>query len=280
MGRKWTPEEKKAASVRAKAQIAANPQTKTQNETTTNPLPTPVDSPTPAQAGPSQNITLTQEQFNALISRLDAGSTIDKVPAPSMTPGIGLQTNPFGQVVGTATKFNVDPNYYPNPIERLLTEFDKDNKMSRFNLRENYFITFDMTAKPYQTKDNLSIQEPTFHTTLYQNRFNEQGEAMDEAWVIQTLHMNEDEELARLYSFEEGINMDEVALRDLMDETRYYRIKQWLLGLFFPPINFGLTKDDHEEAIGGTVVKVVTKSNVKGFGNPAPVVSDQELGIG
>lgn len=218
-------------------------------------------------------VVLTQEQFDSLIKRLDSGSTTDKSPAPSMTPGIGLQTNPFGQVVGTVTKFNVDPNYYPNPVERLLDEV----RFSRFNLRENYFIVWDISAKPYQTKDNLSVQEPTFHLTLYQNLFDDEGDELDRSIVVQTLHMNEDEELARLYASEQGITVTDETLKELMDATRYERSKRWLENIFFPPKNFELNVDAREEAIGGSVVKVITKSNVKGFGNPTPKIEDAEL---
>jgi replicative DNA helicase len=236
---------------------------------------TPVDDNSTTQN--NQLITLTQDQFNALLDRLNTGSTTDKAAAPSMTPGIGLQVNPFGQAVGTFTKFNIDPDFYPNPVEALLTEFDEDRRMRRFNLRENYFITFDMTAKPYQTKDNLSIQEPTFHMTLYMNMFDDQGEETGKAIVVQTLHMNEDEELTRIFASEEGIEVTDEGLRELMDKTRYERAKRWLLNIFFPPRNFQLNVDSTEEAIGGSVVKVVTKSNVKGFGNPTPKIEEEEL---
>jgi hypothetical protein len=224
-----------------------------------------------------QNIVLTQEQFNALISRLDAGTVTDKTPAPSMTPGVGLRTNMLGQVVGTVQKYPIDPSYYPSPIEAILDEFDQDRRMRRFNLRENYFITFDMTAKPYETKDGLSTQEPTFHVTLYENLFDDDGEEIDKSIVIQTMHFNEDIELATLYAAEHEIEMSEETLRQVMDHTRHERIKRWLLAIFFPQRNFQLSIDAHEEAIAGTVVKVVTKSNVKGFGNKAPKVKDEEL---
>lgn len=227
-------------------------------------------------SGGNQLITLTQDQFDALLSRL-GGGTADKSPAPSMTPGVGLQVNPFGMAVGTVTKFNIDPNYYPSPVEALYKEFDADPKTKRFNLRDNYFITWDITAKPYETRDHLSVQEPTFHLTLYMNMFDDEGEDTGRAIVVQTLHLNEDEELCRIFAAEEGITVTDEGLRELMDRTRYARVKQWLLDIFFPPRNFELNEDYREEAIGGQVVKVVTKSNVKGFGNTAPTISDEEL---
>ena len=196
------------------------------------------------------NVILTQEQFDTLIKRLDSGNSVDRAAAPSMTPGIGLQVNPFGQVVGTMTKFNIDPTYYPDPIADLLDDFDIDPRMRRHNVRENYLITFDMTAKPYQTKDFI---------------------------IRKTLHMNEDEELARNFAAEQGVEVSDESLRDLLDKTRYARIREFIIDAFYPPRNFDLSIDSHEEAIGGSVVKVVTKSNVKGFGNKTPVIKDEEL---
>ncbi len=224
---------------------------------------------------PTQNnqLVLTQEQFDQLISKLNQGSTMDKAPAPSMTPGVGLQVNPFGAVVGTVTKYNIDPEYYPNPVEALLDE----PRLKRFSMRDNYFITWDITAKPYQTKDNVSIAEPTFHLTLYANEFDETGDMTERAIVIQTLHMNEDEELAMIFASENGVEVSTEGLRELMTATRYERSKRWLEDIFFPPRNFEMSQDAHEEAIGGSVVKVVTKSNVKGFGNKTPVIKDEEL---
>lgn len=259
------------------------PQTKTaEKENIATDEPEASDAPVAAEpespgtpAGTGNLITLTEEQFTALLARLDAGRTTDMAPSPSFSPG--LQTNPFGQVIGTVTKFNVDPNYYPNPVEDLLADFDIDQRMRRFNLRENYFITFDITAKPYETKDHMSMQEPTFHLTLYLNEFDDQGEPTGRAIVIQTLHLNEDEELTRLFASENGIEVTEEGLKDLMDRTRYARIRAWLIGIFFQPRNFQPSEDAREEAIGGSVVKVVTKSAVKGFGNPTPKIDDEEL---
>lgn len=247
------------------------PQTKTQKE---NSPEQPIINKTPEPGV----LTFTPEQFEALVTRLTAGQTTSTAPNPSLG---GLQTNPFGQVVGTVTKFNVDPNYYPSPVERLLAYCEQDRRLSRHNVRENYYLAWDITAKPYPTKDNLMIQEPTFHLTLYANEYDRDGEETNRFIVIQTLQMNEDEELCRMFAAEQDppIQVSDATLRKLMDETRYERCRRWLESVFFPPHNFDLNKQEAEEAIGGTVVKVITKSNVKGFGNPVPKVTDEELGV-
>lgn len=270
MGQKWTPEQRKAASDRAKARL--QPQTNTAQAPETKATTTD----NPSQPAP-QLITLTQEQFDALMRRYAQGNTTDQVPAPSMTPGIGigggLQTNARGQVVGTVTKFETDPNYYPNPTERLLAE----PRLSRFSMSENYFLTWDITSRPYETKDNLSMREPTFHITLYMNQFDDEGNDTGKAIVVQTLHFNEDEQIAEQFAAEHDIDTGTVDMRRLMDKVRYERAKNWLLNVFFPPRTFDLSTQDSEQAIGGQVVKVITKSNVQGFGNKTPRISVEEL---
>lgn len=249
---------------------AETPQTNTQKENDTNDNNEQIANTT---ADLPDQVTLSKEQFNKLLDLLAAGNITDKSPAPSLAPGNGLQTNPFGQVVGTVTKFNINKDYYPDPTEKLYDE----KRFSRFNLRENYFIVWSITTKPYPTKDNLMVQEPTFHLTLYMNIFDDEGEETGKAIVIQTLHMNEDEEIARLFAAENDIEVTEKGLKELMDATRYSRSLKWLENIFFPPRTFELNIDSTEEAIGGSVVKVVTKSNVKGFGNPIPKIEDEEL---
>ena len=75
--------------------------------------------------------------------------------------------------------------------------------------------------------------------------------------------MNEDEQLCRIFASEQDppVDITDDNLREVMDETRYERCRRWLVDVFFPPHNFDLNKQENEEAIGGTVVKVITKSS-------------------
>jgi len=223
----------------------------------------------------TQLITLTPEQLNELVNRLSGSNQTDKATPPSFSQG--LQTNSQGQLVGTTTKYNIDPDYYPNPIERLTEFFDNDARTRRLAFSENYFVTWDIDAKPYETKTGVSTQEPTFHTTLYMNMYDEEGDETEKAIVVQTLHFNEDDQLAFAWAAENGMTPTVEAMRQIMDEVRFERVKQWCLDIFFPPRNFEPTTDFVEQAIGGSVVKVITKSNVKGFGNSAPKITEEEL---
>lgn len=274
--KQWTAEERQAFADKMKtARQNKNPQN--QNTTTLElAASAPVAPPEPVTS-PAGGTTFSNEQFAELINILKQGQISDVTPSPALSPAGGLQTNPFGQVVGTFQKFKVDPAYYPDPTEALYDDFDSMPRTRRINLRENYFLVWEITAKPYETKDHTMIQEPTFHITLYMNQYDEDGEEIDRSVVVQTLHMNEDEALARLYAAEHGFEVTEEGLHELMNRTRYARAQEWLLNIFFPPRNFLPTNDFQEEAIGGSVVKVVTKSAVKGFGNAAPIIKEEEL---
>jgi len=220
-------------------------------------------------------VTLTQEQFDALIKRLDGRSVTDMAPAVSFATG--LRTNSLGQVVGTVTKYSIDPEDYPSPIEDLLDDFERDPKMRRFNLRDNYYISWDMTAKPYQTKDGLSVQEPTFHVTIHENEYDEEGNETGRFIIRKTLHFNEDEELINIFASENGIEITPETLKDLYKKVRYQRVRDWMVNeYFFPPRIYSQNDDATELAVDGHVVKVVTKSNVKGW-DKTPVIKDEEL---
>jgi hypothetical protein len=264
-----------AAKARAAAKTSNKNVLENQNDTHETKEEQPVAT-APIAAQP-QLITLTPEQLDTLVSRLVAGQITDKAPSPSMTAGVGLrpgiQTNHMGQIVGTEQKWDIDPNHYPNPIDRLMSE----PRLRRFSMDDNYFLTWDITSKPYETKYGYSVQEPFFHMTLYMNMFDDQGEDTGSAIVVQTLHFNEDQQIAIEYAAELGIEVTADNLKEVMNIARYERAKRWLLAIFFPERNFQATNDAKEQAIGGQVVKVVTKSNVKGFGNPIPTITDEEL---
>lgn len=276
MGKKWTTEQKKAASEKAKLKYQ-----ETLNKPNVETVPMTDVTPTSQPAAAPQLITLTKEQFDQLIGGLTNGNS-DKAPAPNLSTNnemsLGQQrTNAQGQVVGSFIKFPIEEGYYPNPIEEITEFMDKSKKTKRFGFSDNYYLTWDWDSKPYDTKYGTSMREPTFHATLYANQYDEEGNETDKYIVIQTLHFNEDESTALTIAAEMGYEANHDNMRQVMNDARLERVKRWLLGVFFPENNFGLNETSFEEAIGGSVVRVVTKSNVQGFGNKTPKIDFDEL---
>lgn len=259
MGRKWTAEEKKAASERAKAAYNQVHEQKAE-------IP---------QQSSTQLLTFTPEQLQQLVAALTNG-TSDKAAAPSFSLN-GQQTNSQGQVVGSIIKFPIDDGYYPDPTDELTKFMNVSKRTRRFGFSDNYYLTWDWDSKPYDTKYGTSMREPTFHVTLYANQYDETGEETGNFIVIQTFHFNEDESTALTIAAEMGYDATHDNMRQVMNDARFERVKRWLLGVFFPENNFGLNESSFEEAIGGSVVKVVTKSNVQGFGNKTPKIDIDEL---
>lgn len=273
----WTPERKaqfakdmaaRRAAKKEQTQQTQTPQTKVEEQIKTDPqIQQDVAAP--------QLLTFTPEQLKQLVDAL-SGGTRDSAPAQAFQP-TGQQVNSQGQVIGSIEKFPIDPDYYPDPIEDILKWLDANPRTRRFAFRDNYYLTWEMTSVPYDTKFGTSVREPTFHLTLYSPLYDEDGEDTGRFRVIQSLHFNEDESTALGIAAEMGFQANAGNMREVMNQARIERIKRWLLSVFFPERNFDLNTFYDEEAIDGQVVRVITKSNVKGFGNKTPKIEFEEL---
>ena len=282
MPTEWTPERRAAFGEKMKARRAAKqPQTNTTKKIVapvTQPeiiIKTPeiVNVPTLAPAVP-QLLTFTPEQLNQLIAGLSSGNT--STAASNAFTSLGQQqTNINGQVIGSIEKFNIDPDYYPNPIEELTTWFDTDTRTRRLAFSENYYVTWEITTKPYDTKYGTSMREPTFNLTLYTILYDDEGNDTGRYRVVQAFFFNEDESSALEIAAALGYKANHENMREVMNKARYERVKRWLITIFFPEHNYDLAQQYTEEAIDGRVVKVVTKSNV--VGNATPSISIDEI---
>ena len=282
MATEWTPERRAAFGEKMKARRAAKqPQTNTTKETV---VPEPIKQPTVEEPKPTpvvepvssvpQLLTFTPEQLNQLISSLSAGNT-NSAASNAFTSLGQQQTNANGQVIGSIEKFNIDLEYYPNPIEELTNWFDTNSRTRRLAFSENYYLTWEITTKPYDTKYGTSMREPTFSLTLYTILYDDEGNDTGKYRVVQSLFFNEDESSALEIAAALGYKANHENMRDVMTKARYERIKRWLITVFFPEHNYDLAQQYTEEAIGGRVVKVVTKSNV--VGGMTPSISLDEI---
>ncbi len=276
----WTPERKAQfakdmAERRAKKQVEkeASPTQTPETKTVEVEAPQKQEIIQPTSPAESPALSFTPEQLQQIIAALTGGTT-DHAPAMSLS---GQLTNTRGEVVGSIEKYNIDPDYYPNPIDEVTTWLDTNEKTKRFSFSNNYYLTWEITTVPYDTKFGTSVREPTFHLTLYSPLYDENGDDTGRFRVVQSLHFNEDESTAFEIAARLGFTPTHDNMREIMDKARVERIKRWLKSIFFPENNFGLNTSFNEEAIDGQVVKVITKSNVKGFGNKIPKIDFEEL---
>jgi len=137
-----------------------------------------------------------------------------------------------GRLVGTFTKYNTDPNYYPDPCERLAAE----PRLQRFAFPMNYELKFTTSTSSYETKDGISTVEPKFELELVRIMLNEEtGEATNKRYVICKAIFHEDPQSAIVVARQNGIDINKFNEKDFLDEMRYLQMRDWVLECFYPP---------------------------------------------
>ena len=273
MPRQWTDEQRQEAKERLAKARAAKQQKQTDTPKQTAHVET--ETPSPSAAPTIGGVQLSTEQFEALIAALTKGNSSSPATATNSF-NAGLQTNAQGQVVGTKDLYNPDPDFYPSPVEELTAYFETEPKLRRFGFSYNYFLDWKVTAKPYQTKDGFMQREPTFNATLYATVFDDNGEDTGQFRIVQALQMNEDRDEAIDWAASNRIDVTPESMREIMDKSRFERVKRWLLAIFFTENNYTLNTQSNETVVDGQVVRIITKSNVQGY-NAAPKITAEEL---
>ena len=157
-----------------------------------------------------------------------------------------------GKLIGRTDKYITDPAYYPNPVERLMDE----PKLARFAFKVNYELDFNINSTQYQTIDGLNMREPKFSLALHKIIMDEKtGEPTNKRFVVARLVLHEDPDAALLVARREGLDVDENDERRFLDEMRYLRMRDWLLGLFYQSAPDKRSKK-RQEVIGGRLVEV------------------------
>lgn len=165
---------------------------------------------------------------------------LEKLKNPSMTPETALATTAQMQgydinvgrngVQGRVFKYPVEKSFYPDPTERLYDE----PRLSRFNLRENYFFDWDVEGVEYE-KYGVTYAEPRFTVRLFRRMFDENGEPTGRMALVNRAIQHEDEIIARIGAEKLGIEDSFESFQHMMNEMRFYRFRSWLLELFTPP---------------------------------------------
>jgi hypothetical protein len=133
-------------------------------------------------------------------------------------------------VQGKMFRYPVEASYYPDPTDRLYDE----PALARFGLRLNYHFTWKVEGVEYE-KYGITYAEPKFTVRIFRKMFDSEGNETGRAALINTNVLHEDEVAGRRAAERLGIADQFTDFQDMMNEVRYYRIRQWLLDLFAPP---------------------------------------------
>jgi len=133
-------------------------------------------------------------------------------------------------IIGVTDRHNIDPNYYPDPTERLREE----PRLTQFAFKENYELNYDFEITSYETKDGRFMQEPKFKLTLGYIVRDDQGEPTPERYVVKRCVFFEDPAAAIAVAREMGLTLDDTTSKLFLDEMRYQRVRHWLLDAFYP----------------------------------------------
>ena len=208
-------------------------------------------------------IALQQELLDAY--RANAGTKLDKEQVlnemASMQPQSfnGLHVSAQGGVQGRVVKYSLSKADYPDPTDRL---YD-DPQLKRHGLRDNYIFTWEVTGEQYQ-KDNVTYAEPRFIVSLYRRLFNDMDEDTGRAALISRNILHEDEFIAQIIADKLGLLENFSSTKEMMDEIRYRRIRDWLIPIFIPVKPEQHANRRTEMVIDGKAVEVFDTEKVLG----------------
>lgn len=249
-----------------------------ENPTTAPELPqhpvTPLGDEVPTDTQESVEKSKMQQQIDELMETqalLKAALLRGGNPSDNVTVGQG------NKLVGEVDKYLVDSDNYPDPTPRLAAE----PRLLQIAFEHNYELDYEFKVRAYETKTGLNMREPEFTITLNKIVLDDQGNRVmmlnpknqkmeEKRYRAKRLMFHEDPQAALVIARENNLDVDKSDEKTFLNEMRYYRVRDWLFGVFWPqPITSG--PEIREEAIGGTLVQVFTKSSVE----PSAVDFDQ-----
>ena len=212
----------------------------------------------PSPVGPidfKETVKNSDEDTQEILKRaLEAIETLAKLQAAGINTAAAAPTGPSvqnGRLVGTVTKYSIDPNDYPSPVERLKAE----PRLAPFAFALNYDLDYKLTTPSYQNKDNINYVEPKFSLELHRVVRDEQtGEATGGRYVLCRLVMHEDPQAALEVARENNIDVDPNDERAFLNEMRYLQMRNWLFESFFQPIATNQNTRT-EQVVGGKIVE-------------------------
>jgi hypothetical protein len=231
-----------AAKARSEAAKNKNPQTNQEQTEAT------------AQTSGQQMVEIPADVLQSIMQRLQAVE--NQTPPPvnqHLTQPQTVQIGVNGQTIGVFTKYPIDPSYYPDPTPALYQE----PALSRFAVAQNFRFTWEVEGQTYETKFGTNVREPLFTVKMYRLDFDENGNPKPTGFLLRRLKLTEDEATMNKIATELGLDIQNIATKDLLDVARYHRIRQWVMDYFYPP-SFEAQNDTNEmvDPISGRVIPV------------------------
>lgn len=182
-----------------------------------------------------------------------------RAPAPQSFNGDGVHISANGGIQGRVVKHSLKKSDYPDPTQRL---YD-DERLRRHNLRENYIFTWDVTGEQYE-KNGVTYAEPRFTVCLYRRLFDDDDMPTGKAALISRTMLHEDEFVAQIIADRLGMLDNFANTKEMMDEVRYRRIRDWLIPIFIPAKPEEHANRRTEMVIDGKAVEVFDTEKVLG----------------
>lgn len=235
-----TPEEKKAWAEKMKAAKAAKQEVK-------------------EEAKPSAEQDILDDDYKSLLKRINEleSKLKDEVKTNSQP-----EVNNRGRLIGTYEKYVIDPNYYPDPREKL----SQEPRLQRFAFPLNYELGWDIHTVSYESIDGVRVSEPRFHLELHRIVMDEDGNPTNGRYKLKQLSLHEDPDAAIAVARENGIDVDKINQKQFLDDMRYLRIRDWLIEKFYPSTR-NTSKQTRQMVVDNQVVEFfeVTSDDAQSF---------------
>lgn len=195
------------------------------------------------------NVTLTNEQFQQLLQAFQSNQNAQQLPK--------------AQSSEVVEKVSINPNLYSNPLDYL---YDIP-ELKRFNLRENFVITYDFSTIKYQTAQGAWYIEPKFEISLMRKQFDPvTGEELVKKKPDGTTYKPR-VVLGRAIFFEDapanieeaqlaGLSVDDIEKDDFAEKMRFWRMREYIISRVNPRPTITKTSNKREEVIGGKVYQI------------------------
>jgi hypothetical protein len=264
MARKWTAEEKKAASEKAKARYQERvreaednyinaaervkdvaDQIKERREEVSEPTEDKV-----VEDLGSPDVAALAKMVQDLQKKLAEQEA--KQPQTDLAAAIAALAGnqPTGNKKATVDRYDTNLRLYPDIRSRLAAE----PRLKRIAFDTNYELGWETAVKRYQTADGTWLKEPQFTLSLNQIVLDDDGEPTARRIGKARMIFFEDPETAVVVAQRLGLPIDEDSSTDFLNEMRYMRAKDWLFECFWPPRSTDGQGNKTQMVIGGQVV--------------------------